>query len=119
MHVALSTADPNLHALAWDTHAKVAMAGMKWSDAEESIEKALQVLARPQVPPSAWQVHATASDLFRKTGRRDASTSHHIRAVEHLERLLNSFEPDEAIRHTWLDAVPVRRLRQEGMEMGL
>src|SRR5262245_14045656 len=34
LQAALSTAEPNLHALAWDVNARVAMAGKDWDDAE-------------------------------------------------------------------------------------
>ena len=114
---ALATADPNLRALAWETTAQVAIAEADWSGAERAIDAALQELARPDVAMSAWQVHATASELYRRTRRRDASAAHHDLALEHLETLADSFEPDEPIRQALLDAAPVRRLRQELIEM--
>src|SRR5207249_7614422 len=41
---ALSTAEPNLHALAWEVGARVAMAEKNWTGAEGNIEKSLAVL---------------------------------------------------------------------------
>ena len=116
---ALATADPNLRALAWETTAQVAIAGTDWPSAEHAIETALEELTRRDTPMSAWQIHATASDLYRRTGRREASAAHHVRALEHLEALVHSFEPDEPLRQALVDAAPVRRLRQEWIEMEL
>src|SRR5262249_55960923 len=96
--VALSTADPNLHALAWETRAQVAIVEMDWPDAKESTDSARGALAGPEAPTAAWQVHGAASEWYRKTGRRDTAAAHHARAVEHLDTLLDSFEPDEPIR---------------------
>jgi DNA-binding winged helix-turn-helix (wHTH) protein/tetratricopeptide (TPR) repeat protein len=104
---ALATADPNLHVLAWEATAQVAIAEMHWADAEESVANALRELARSPVPISAWRVHATAADLYRKTGRIDAASVHHVRALEHLATLVNSFEPDEPIRQALVVAASV------------
>ena len=65
---ALSTAEPNLHALAWEVGARVAMAEKDWKGAEEKIEKGLAVLHKFEIPTTAWRVHATRSDLYR-TGK--------------------------------------------------
>ena len=43
---ALSTAEPNLQALAWEVGARVAMAEKDWKGAEEKIEKGLAVLQK-------------------------------------------------------------------------
>jgi hypothetical protein len=55
--------------------------------------------------------------LYRRTGRREESAAHHDRALEHLEALVDSFEPDEPIRRALVDAAAVRQLRQERIEM--
>src|SRR5262249_22378093 len=44
LELTLSTAEPNLRALAWDLEARVAMAEKDWKGAEENIEKGLAVL---------------------------------------------------------------------------
>src|SRR5262249_23937058 len=50
LRAAISTDDRNLHALAWDTTARVAIAEMKWSDAEQAIENAFRAIAGSDVP---------------------------------------------------------------------
>ena len=46
---ALSTAEPNLQALAWEVAARVAMAEKDWEAAEQKIEQGLAFLAAAQV----------------------------------------------------------------------
>jgi len=107
---ALSTADPNLQALAWDTRARVAIAEANWSDAEQSIDNALAALTRFDMP-STWRVHGTAWDLYRKTGRDDTAAAHRAHARTHIFALANSFDADEPLRQAFLSAASVRRIR--------
>ena len=89
------------------------------ADAEQAIDNALRAFKESDVATtSTWQVHATASDLYRKMGRRDAATTHHMRALKHLEALLDSFDRDEPIRQTML-AASVRPLRDQSVKMKL
>jgi tetratricopeptide (TPR) repeat protein len=113
---ALSTADPNLHALAWDVAAQVAMAEADWEDARQCVDHALAALARFDVPACAWRVHGTASRLYRKTGEPDAAATHRARAQAHVSALVSSLEPDEPLRHAFLGAPSVRRICAEAVE---
>ena len=63
---ALSTDDPNLQALAWEMKARIAIAAGEWSEAEQSVLQSLAILQRFDVPIAAWQVHATAWDVYRQ-----------------------------------------------------
>jgi hypothetical protein len=47
---ALSTAEPNLHARAWDLDARVAMAEKDWKGEEEKIETGLTILLKFEIP---------------------------------------------------------------------
>src|SRR5262249_56285352 len=76
----LSTAEPNLRALAWDLEARVAMAEKDWKCAEENIEKGLAVLDKFEIPTTAWRVHATPSDLYRQTRDETPSQTQPARA---------------------------------------
>ena len=114
---ALSTADPNLQALAWEARARVAIAEANWSDAEQSIDNALAVLTRFDMPTSTWRVHGTAWDLHRKTGRDDTAATHRARARTHISALAHSFDADEPLRQAFLNAASVRRIR--GREQAL
>src|SRR5262249_53164877 len=104
---------------AWETTAQVAMAEMNWADAEHAIDNAFRAVGRSDVPTSAWQVHATASDLYRKTRRRETATAHHMQALRHVETLVDSFDRAEPLRQALLDAASVRRLREQSIEMKL
>ena len=109
---ALSTAEPNLQALAWDVGARVAMAEKDWKAAEEKIEKGLAVLQAFEIPTTAWRVHATRSDLHRQVKNDTAAEVHRARAEAIILALANSFAPDDPLRDAFLAAAPVRRIRR-------
>jgi hypothetical protein len=116
---ALSTADPSLVALAWDTNAQVAIAEANWNEASQSIDKAVAALRSFDASTSAWRVHGTAWDFYRKTGQPEAAAAHRALARTHISTLVDSFERDEPLRRTLLDAAPIRRIREETFEMEL
>src|SRR5262245_56050499 len=119
LHSALSTAEPNLQALAWEVGARVAMAEKDWKGAEEKIEKGLAVLQRCEAPTTAWRVHATRSDLYRRAKDETAAEVHRARAEAIILALANSFTPEDPLRHAFLAAAAVRRiLRVEGGKKG-
>ncbi len=109
---AFSTAEPNLHALAWDLDARVAMAGKDWTGAEEKIENGLAVLRKFEIPTTAWRVHATRSALYRHAKDEAAAEAERSRAEAIIMTLADSFAPDEPLRHAFLDAAPIRRIRR-------
>jgi tetratricopeptide (TPR) repeat protein len=111
---ALSTAEPNLHALAWDAGARVAMAVKDWKDAEAKIEKGLAVLDEFRIPTTAWRIHATRSDLYRRTANDAAAEAHRAHAEAIILALANSFLPDDPLRKAFLAAAPVRSIRRVG-----
>jgi len=110
---ALSTADPTLQALAWDTSAHVAIAETNWTDATHAIDKALAAVSRFDVPTCAWRVHCTAWDLYRKTGQPETAAAHLALARTHVSTLANSFDHDEPLRRIFLSAADVRRTDEE------
>jgi hypothetical protein len=110
----LSIAEPNLQALAWELQARVAMAEKDWKGAEEKIEQALAVVQTVEIPTTAWRVHATRADLYRRERKTTAAEVHRARAEEIILALANSFAPDDPLRHTFLSAALIRRIRQGG-----
>ena len=114
---ALGIDDPNLQALAWETRVHVAMAESNWADARQSIDRAFAALARFDVPISAWRVHATASELYRKLGRSEEAATERERARAHIVALVESFAPDEPLRFAMLGAESVRRVYEDVLEM--
>jgi hypothetical protein len=117
VEAALSTADPNLQALAWDTSAQVAIAETNWGSAKQCLDQALAALARFDVPTCAWRVHGTGWDLYRKTLEPEAAATHRTRAQEHIFAVVNSFEPNEPLRHALLSAPSVRPICEKTMEI--
>jgi DNA-binding winged helix-turn-helix (wHTH) protein/tetratricopeptide (TPR) repeat protein len=114
---ALSTAEPNLQGLAWDVDARVAMAEKDWKGAEEKIEKGLAVVQRFEIPTTAWRVHATRSDLYRRAKKEAAAEAQRARAEAIILALANSFAPDDPLRQAFLSAAAVRRIRQNAKKL--
>jgi tetratricopeptide (TPR) repeat protein len=109
---ALSTAEPNLQALAWEVGARIALAKKDWKRAEEQIEKSLAIVRVFEIPTTAWRVHATGSDLHRRTKNETAAEAHRARAEEIILALASSFTPADPLRDAFLSAAPVRRIRE-------
>ena len=73
---ALASADPYLHALAWEMQSRISIAAGDRNDARKAIEQALAVLEAFEVPAVAWHVEATAWAVYSRTTdetRRSAS----------------------------------------------
>jgi DNA-binding winged helix-turn-helix (wHTH) protein/tetratricopeptide (TPR) repeat protein len=107
---ALSTADPDLQALAWELKTRVAIAGHDWSEAQGCIEQALAVVEKFEVPVAAWRVQATAWDVYRHAKDDRAAEMHRARAEAHILAIANSFAADEPLRQSFLAAPAVRRI---------
>jgi DNA-binding winged helix-turn-helix (wHTH) protein len=110
LDAALSTDDPNVQALAWEVQARVAMAEEDGKGAEESVQKALDVLARFEIPTVAWRVHATCWDLYQRAQDGEAARAHRAQAEALLRRLADSFAADQPLRGSLLAAVAARGL---------
>jgi len=107
---AVSTADPNMQALAWEIRTRVAIAEKDWAVAEKSLQAALGVLKKQEVPMSAWRVHATAWDLYDSRKAHELAEGHRAKAEAEIQRLADSFADPEPHRAVFLAAAPVGRL---------
>jgi len=107
---ALSAADPNMRALAWEMKSRVARAENDFDGARVCIDHALAILDRFDIPVAAWQVHRTAGDLYADVGDREKAEGHRARAKEIITRLADSFEQGEPLRQSLLAAPPVRHI---------
>jgi hypothetical protein len=107
---ALSTADPNMQALAWEMRTRVAIAEKDWAVAEKSLQAALGVLEKQEVPMSAWRVHATAWDFYDSRKAHELAEGQRAKAEEGIQRLADSFADPEPLRAVFLAAAPVGRL---------
>ncbi|MBZ5673348.1 MAG: AAA family ATPase [Acidobacteriia bacterium] len=110
---ALSVADPNLRAFAWEINSRVARAERNAQRARECVDNALAVLDKFEIPVSGWQVHRTAWDICRDEGDHEKAESHRLRASNLIMKIANSFEQDEPLRQCFLGIPPVRRLFEE------
>ena len=112
---ALSVADPNLRAFAWEMNARVARAEGNATTARTHIEKALAVLDKFEIPVAGWQVHRTAGDLCEDEGDHARANEHRARAQELIMKIADSFEPGEPLRASFLAAQPIHRVREQAV----
>jgi DNA-binding winged helix-turn-helix (wHTH) protein/tetratricopeptide (TPR) repeat protein len=110
LQTALSTADPNMQALAWEMKTRVAIAEKDWTLAGESIQAALAVLEEREVPMSAWRVHGTAWEFYRLQKNDESAERHRAQAEIGIHTLARSFPEQEQLCAIFLAADPVRRI---------
>ena len=109
-HSALQTADPHLQALAWEMQARIALFKKDWAHAENCVNQALEILSRFEVPVAAWQVHATAWQLYRCKQEYVEAEAHREHAQEYIFSIANSFANGEPLRESFLSAGPIARV---------
>lgn len=107
---ALSTADPNLHALAWEMKTRVAMAEKDWTVAGKSIQAAVAALKEKEVLISAWHVHSTAWEFYALQNNDELAERHCAQAAAGIHALANSLPEREPLRQILLAAEPVSRI---------
>ena len=109
VNATLATPEPNLHAIAWEARARVAIADRKPDRALDSTAKALAVLDRFDLPVAAWRIHAAAWDTYGFTGANERAQAHLAQARQAVLKLADSFEAGEPLREALLRAAPIRR----------
>jgi DNA-binding winged helix-turn-helix (wHTH) protein/tetratricopeptide (TPR) repeat protein len=107
---ALATSDPYMHMLTLDLQARVAISESDLPAARESIERALAIVDSSEIQNGAWQIFATASQVFHHSKKPKTAESHRARAEACIVHIANSFEPDEPLRAIFLAASPVREV---------
>lgn len=98
-----------------ELQARVAIAEKDLRGAEETIEKGLAVANTFEIPTTAWRVHATRSDLYRRAQNETAAEAERARAEATILALANSFAHDDPLRDAFLAAAPVCRIRRVGV----
>ena len=106
----LATSDPYVQALAWDLQARVAMAESDLPSARDSIQRALTIVEGSEIDSGAWQTFATASQVYRDAKELKTSETYRARAESCVLQIANSFDADEPLRATFLNADPVRQI---------
>jgi tetratricopeptide (TPR) repeat protein len=110
LHAALSVADPNLHALAWESQARTSRAERDGRSARMHIDQALAVLDRYPIPVAGWQVHRTACALCRDEGSGEKAADHRRRAKDLIMKIADSFDSNEPLRQSLLAAHAIQPL---------
>ena len=108
-----ASAERTWQALAWDAHARVAVASDDLHTAKDSIRRALRAIEGVEVPVGAWQAHATAADIARAGGDERAANEHRQSSRDILLALAASLGPDETLRRTFLTSPAVARVLRE------
>jgi ATP/maltotriose-dependent transcriptional regulator MalT len=112
-NVTLASGDPTWHALAWEANARVASADGNLPGALECIAKAVTAVEKADIPLAAWQVHATAAELYGSAGNaRFAERAHELSQTTIL-KLANSLEGP--LRQSFLAGVSAGRKATSGL----
>jgi tetratricopeptide (TPR) repeat protein len=101
--------DQYLKARVWEMMARLALAREDWHRAEQCVRRGLEAVTASDVPLAAWRVHATASDVFRRSDSSRAD-AHRSRARSIILALADSLQDVEPLRRSLLDAAPVRHV---------
>src|SRR5580700_1707283 len=72
----LATAEHTWQALAREVNARVAMAGLDLTRAQDCVAKGLSAMEGFEVPLAAWRAHATAFELYQNSGDRYLAQRH-------------------------------------------
>jgi hypothetical protein len=107
---ACATEERTWQALAWDVNARIALTGGDPRQAQELIEHGLTALDGVEAPVGAWQVHATAAEVFEALGEAGRADSHRQLSWDIVLRLATSLETYEASRRTFLTSPAVARV---------
>jgi len=107
---ASATAERTWQALAWDVNARVALAGDDPRQARDLIERGLAAIDGVEAPVAAWQIHATAAEVFQVLGETGRAQTHRKSSRDTVLRLAASLEAYEGSRHTFLTAPAVVRV---------
>ena len=86
------------------------MAENKFAEARGSIEQALAIIEKFEIPVAAWQACATAWQLHQHLKEPKRAEANRERAESYILKIANSFEPDEPLRKSFLNAAPVSRV---------
>jgi tetratricopeptide (TPR) repeat protein len=114
--ITLATAEHTWQALAWEVNARVAMAELDLTEAQDCVANGLSAMEGFEVPLAAWRVHATAFELYQNSGDRDLAERHLGLSRETVMKLANSLPTEEPLRQTFLSAPVVRKILSNNFE---
>jgi hypothetical protein len=106
----LATAEHTWQVLAREVNARVAMAELDLTRAQDCVAKGLSAMEGFEVPLAAWRVHATAFELYQNSGDRYLAQRHLAVSRETVMKLANSLPTEEPLRQTYLSGPIVRKI---------
>ena len=110
LQLTLATAERTWQALAWEANARIAIAEVDLEGARDCTAKALSTMEGFEVPLAAWRVHATAAELFARSGDNHLVEHHRQVSCATIMKLANSLGPEAPLRTTFLSAPSVRKI---------
>ena len=105
-----ATAERTWQGLAWEVSARIALAGNEPRQARELVERGLAAIDGVEAPVAAWQVHATAAEVFQVLGETGRAQSHRKSSRDIVLRLAASLDTYEDSRRIFLDSPAVARV---------
>jgi DNA-binding winged helix-turn-helix (wHTH) protein len=108
--VALETPERTWQALAWEANARVAVAELDLTRAQDCIAHALFAMEGFDAPLAFWRVHATAYDLYQNSGDRELAQRHQALSRGGIMRLANSLTATDPLRQIFLSSPMVRKI---------
>ena len=106
----LATAERTWQALAWEANARVAIAAVELDRAQDCVGNALSTMEGFEVPLAAWRVHATAAELYERTGYSALAKDQRELSRATILKLAHSLPAEEPLRRTFLSAPSVCRI---------
>jgi hypothetical protein len=107
---ASATEERTWQGLAWDVNARIALAGDDPRQARELVDRGLAAIDGVEAPVAAWQLHATAAEVFQVLGQSGRAQSHLESSRDIVLRLASSLEPYLASRQTFVTSAAVARV---------
>jgi DNA-binding winged helix-turn-helix (wHTH) protein/tetratricopeptide (TPR) repeat protein len=104
------TAERTYQARAWEMSARVAMAELDMTGAQDSIAKGLATMEGFEVPLASWRVHAVAAELHGHTQDGELAEYHLALSREMIMKLANSLPAQEPLRKAFLSDPGVRKV---------
>jgi tetratricopeptide (TPR) repeat protein len=110
LKITLATAEHTWQALAWEVNARVAVAELNLTRAQDCIAKGLSAMEGFEVPLAAWRLHATAAELYQLTESRELAERHLTLSRDTIMKLANSLPAEEPLRHIFLSAPVIHKI---------
>jgi tetratricopeptide (TPR) repeat protein len=110
LDVTQQTAERTWQALAWEMSARVAMAELDLTRAQDCIAKGLSTMEGFEVPLASWRVYAAAAELHERRGESELAEYHLALSRNTIIKLANSLSAEEPLRKIFVSDSMVRKV---------